>query len=318
MLVRFFVAVGLAVPALAVVGVRESPVAQAACVVSTIESQGRSNDAVRCIQRALRSEGFGPGPIDGVFGSQTAAAVAAYQTNRGISNSAVVTPRTARALGIWKNPPCAPAKNVPASATTVVDVRSSGSWATLRLMKRTATGWKCKGAVMPARVGRNGVRPLARRVGGDGTAPSGVFRLGKMTAPNGDVFRFFGTKADPGVQGAWHDVQPNDCWWTDPGTKKYNRLIRRSASRCTGENEYLPSYRKSYSRAALIAANMGRNRVGDDPGETPRAAAIFLHRHAKDGRGRSKATSGCVSLSGRKLDFVLRRLPTTGTYFSIS
>lgn len=301
-----------------VVAVADASPAMAACTVSTIESQGRSNAHVECIQQALKNARFDPGPVDGVFGVRTAAAVRAFQSSEGLAGNGVVVPRTARALGIWKNPPCRPKKVVPARATTVVDVRSSGSWATLRLMKRTDSGWSCQGAVMAARVGRNGVTPLAQRVGGDGTTPTGAFGLGRMTAPNGDVFKFFGTKADPGVKGAWHDVQPDDCWWVDPGTKKYNRLISRSATTCPGENEYLPSYRNSYSRAALIAANMGPNRAGDDPGETPRAAAIFLHRHARDASGASKATSGCVSLTGPQLDLVLRRLPLRGTWFAIS
>ena len=53
---------------------------------------------------------------------------------------------------------------------------------------------------------------------------------------------------------------------------------------------------------------MGPNRSGDQPGEPPLAAAIFLHRHSYDGAGNTKTTAGCVSLNADNLAFVLRRL----------
>ena len=142
---------------------------------------------------------------------------------------------------------CQPHQPVPSAARVVVDVIANGSSATLQVMHRaSANGWTCR-APLAARIGRNGVRPLAERVGGDGTTPSGVFPLGTMTTAEGEPFQFFGNGANPGVPGAWHQVRPSDCWWTDPGTEAYNTLVARAPSECTGDNEYLPNYRTTYS-----------------------------------------------------------------------
>ncbi len=170
---------------------------------------------------------------------------------------------------------------------------------------------------MSARVGRSGVKPLANRVGGDGSTPSGVFELGVMTAPDGQTFSFFGNGSNPGVASGWRQVQVGDCWWADPGTADYNTLVTRVAASCRGENEYLPGFVNSYSRAAVIAANLGADRIGDEPGETPRAAAIFLHHFSYDAAGKVTPTSGCVSLAGADLDFVLTRLNVGETWFVI-
>lgn len=219
------------------------------------------------------------------------------------------------------DPACLPPAGVPASARQVVVVRSSGSFALVDLLERAGTsesgGWTCTLRDVPGRVGRNGVRPLAQRVSGDGTTPSGVFALGTMTAPNGDTFQFFGNGADPGVAGGWHQVQSGDCWDATGGDATYNTLTSRPAANCTGEDEYLPSVTGAYSRAALIAANMGPDRSGDQPGEIARAAAIFLHRFSYDTAGNSRPTSGCVSLAGPDLDVVLRALVPGEAWFAI-
>ena len=160
--------------------------------------------------------------------------------------------------------------------------------------------------------------PLAERRSGDGTTPSGVFGIGTMTAPNGDQFQFFGNGANPGVHGDWHQVQYGDCWEETPGDPAYNTLVARPPSQCVGpDDEYLPGSPTAYSRAALIDANMGPNRSGDQPGEPALAAAIFLHRYSLDANGNSKATAGCVSLAGGDLDFVLTRIVPGQAYFVI-
>ena len=55
---------------------------------------------VRAIQTALKKNGFDPGPVDGEFGSLTAAAVRAFQTTRRLVVDGEVGPKTARSLGI--------------------------------------------------------------------------------------------------------------------------------------------------------------------------------------------------------------------------
>jgi peptidoglycan hydrolase-like protein with peptidoglycan-binding domain len=55
---------------------------------------------VKAIQRGLGQAGFNPGPVDGVFGPQTQAAVLGFQATRGLIPDGEVGPRTAKALGV--------------------------------------------------------------------------------------------------------------------------------------------------------------------------------------------------------------------------
>jgi len=212
---------------------------------------------------------------------------------------------------------CSPPAGVPTDAGQVLVVSSSGSRADADLLINEGTGWQCARMDMSGRVGRNGVRPLSQRRSGDGTTPSGVFGIGTMTAPDGEVFQFFGNGDDPGVPGEWRDVEPGDCWGATPGTPVYNTLVTRTAAACTSPDEYLPNITGAYSAAALIDANMGPGRSGDEPGEPPLAAAIFLHRHSYDTAGNSESTAGCVSLSEGDLTFVLTRIVPGEAYFVI-
>lgn len=50
------------------------------------------------LQRALRSAGYDPGPIDGTYGQQTEDAVVAFQQANGLADDGVVGPDTAAAL----------------------------------------------------------------------------------------------------------------------------------------------------------------------------------------------------------------------------
>ena len=59
---------------------------------------GQDKKIVRDIQQALLSQGFDPGPIDGFFGSKTAAAVAAFQRVKGLVADGEVGPQTAAYL----------------------------------------------------------------------------------------------------------------------------------------------------------------------------------------------------------------------------
>jgi peptidoglycan hydrolase-like protein with peptidoglycan-binding domain len=68
-----------------------------------IYRQGAANldpEVVRAIQFALATAAFDPGPIDGDFGPNTTAAVAAFQTVNGLISDGEVGPQTAGALGV--------------------------------------------------------------------------------------------------------------------------------------------------------------------------------------------------------------------------
>jgi len=64
-------------------------------------TRGNDHDqTVRNLQRALRREGYNPGPIDGIYGSKTRRAANAYQRDHGLPVDSQVNPSLLRDLGI--------------------------------------------------------------------------------------------------------------------------------------------------------------------------------------------------------------------------
>jgi peptidoglycan hydrolase-like protein with peptidoglycan-binding domain len=61
--------------------------------------QGDSGSDVEALQRALTSQGFSPGAVDGIFGPATESAVRSFQSARGLTIDGIVGPATWRALG---------------------------------------------------------------------------------------------------------------------------------------------------------------------------------------------------------------------------
>jgi hyperosmotically inducible protein len=59
---------------------------------------------VRAMQEALKSKGFDPGPIDGVYGPQTANAVKEYQRSENLSVTGRANPETLNKLGVEGRP----------------------------------------------------------------------------------------------------------------------------------------------------------------------------------------------------------------------
>ena len=62
--------------------------------------QGSSGEAVRTIQTKLQRWGYYDGAIDGIFGSETTAAVKEFQRKNGLAVDGIVGPRTLEALGM--------------------------------------------------------------------------------------------------------------------------------------------------------------------------------------------------------------------------
>lgn len=52
------------------------------------------------VQQRLEELGYNPGPIDGVFGSQTADAVRQFQQDQGLDADGIIGPATLAALGL--------------------------------------------------------------------------------------------------------------------------------------------------------------------------------------------------------------------------
>lgn len=63
-----------------------------------ILTNGARGTGVADLQRRLQGLGFSPGPVDGVYGPQTRAAVRAYQSSRGLSADGIYGPQTEGAL----------------------------------------------------------------------------------------------------------------------------------------------------------------------------------------------------------------------------
>jgi N-acetylmuramoyl-L-alanine amidase len=61
-------------------------------------------DVVRAIQRAVLAAGYDPGPVNGVYGHNTAVAVGAFQAVRGLVIDGQVGPDTAAKLGVDLSP----------------------------------------------------------------------------------------------------------------------------------------------------------------------------------------------------------------------
>lgn len=188
--------------------------------------------------------------------------------------------------------------------------------ATLQIVARSSNGqWRCQQAPVIARLGKNGSRPLVDRRSGDGTAPAGVFALGKVRAWDGQQFQFFGNRGDIGVRGSYRLVRNEDCWGATPHTASYQQLV--NAPGCSSPDEWLAGIGDVYGHAAVIGANLDPI-SGALPGEPAFAAAIFLHRNSYSANGASRPTSGCVSLAEDDLEFALRLIdPSLNVQFAI-
>ena len=187
---------------------------------------------------------------------------------------------------------------------------------TVEVAVRTDDGvWRCQRGPQPARFGRQGTRPLAERRSGDDTTPAGVFPLGLVTAWDGETFSIFGNHPDPGTLAPYRGVRYEDCWGATKNAARYQHLV--NLPNCSGPDEWLPEIGDVYAHAAVIGANLDPI-SGDAPGETPFAAAIFLHRHSYDANGDTRATSGCVSLSMTDLVDTIKLLdPRLSPHFAI-
>lgn len=71
------------------------------CPTLRVGSRGAS---VTELQTLLRNAGFDPGPIDGIFGTRTQAAVIAFQRSRGLVPDGIVGINTWTALGVQCRP----------------------------------------------------------------------------------------------------------------------------------------------------------------------------------------------------------------------
>src|SRR5581483_3024236 len=69
----------------------------ALCAVPVL---AQSHETVRETQQALKDKGYDPGPVDGVMGPQTRAALKSYQEKENINSDGVLGPKTMDSLGV--------------------------------------------------------------------------------------------------------------------------------------------------------------------------------------------------------------------------
>ena len=68
------------------------------------------SEEIKKLQEALKAKGHDPGPVDGIMGSKTRAAVKAFQEASGLKGTGRLDDQTAEKLGVER--PKAPAKEV--------------------------------------------------------------------------------------------------------------------------------------------------------------------------------------------------------------
>ena len=59
---------------------------------------------VKAAQRALKEQGFDPGPVDGLIGPRTREALKSFQTSNGLETTGTLNPATAKKLGVEPGP----------------------------------------------------------------------------------------------------------------------------------------------------------------------------------------------------------------------
>nr|WSY52323.1 L,D-transpeptidase family protein [Streptomyces sp. NBC_00886] len=173
------------------------------------------------------------------------------------------------------------------TATQVITVKASGSYATVTAWAKGSSGWKAQFSTSAARVGSNGVTDGATRKQGTYTTPSGTYTLTEG----------FGVQSS-GTSMPYHVVNNTDWWVEDPESKYYNSMhgevgadfpLTESGDR---GSEHLVNYPTQYAEALVI----NFNRWPATPG---RGAGIFLHVNG------SGATAGCVSVPRATMDRIM-------------
>lgn len=115
---------------------------------------GSTGPSVRELQQLLKNAGFDPGPIDGIFGSRTQAAVIAFQKEMHLVADGIVGVRTWTALGV--NCGVVPPAPCPAG-TTAYTIKAGDTFYNLAIRFNTTVE-----AIMRA---NPGVNPNALRIG---------------------------------------------------------------------------------------------------------------------------------------------------------
>ena len=180
--------------------------------------------------------------------------------------------------------------DTPAAATQLVTVEAKvlrTTYAELRTWKKVRGCWVAAAGPYTARLGKSGLS--ANRREGDGTTPTGTFRIGRT---------MYGNEPNPGVTFAYRRLRCGDWWDEDPRSPTYNSFQH---VRCGvrppfgGASEGMWQQPKPYPYLAVIEYNTR-------PVVPGKGSGMFLHAQT------GGPTIGCVSLRKDQLRAVLRWL----------
>lgn len=161
--------------------------------------------------------------------------------------------------------------------------------ATVTMWERKAGAWGIAAGPFDTRLGRNGLSPA--HVEGDGTTPIGSFR----------IVSAFGLAKRARTALPYTQLVEDSCWISDSARADYNRMVSLGNCRLPNEHLFRIAEAGPYERAIVTSYNMW-------PIVPKVGSAIFIHSHSYDSRGRTKTTSGCVSLSDTDLAALWTRL----------
>jgi peptidoglycan hydrolase-like protein with peptidoglycan-binding domain len=103
------------------------------------------NSQVRSVQQALKDKGYDPGPIDGLYGPRTRAALRDYQEHEHLSASGKMDAKTLNSLGVQATP----AEEFHSAANSSHEYAQGGkqiAHGSKALVKDTAHGYVGQGA----------------------------------------------------------------------------------------------------------------------------------------------------------------------------
>lgn len=165
-------------------------------------------------------------------------------------------------------------------------VKESSS-ATLSVYIKSEVGWRKQFGSIPVRIGRSGFSERHRE--GDGTTPMGSYGIPSV----------FGIAPVPENGYPYIRIRENYCWVLRQSEKTYNTMVK--GSKCVRGDEDLYRIAKGgpYRRSIVLDFNMS-------PVVRGHGGAIFIHSHSYYASGKTKPTSGCVSMTSAQLLKVLK------------
>jgi L,D-peptidoglycan transpeptidase YkuD (ErfK/YbiS/YcfS/YnhG family) len=180
--------------------------------------------------------------------------------------------------------------DVRATARQLITVEATSmrtTYAELRTWRKVKGCWVSAAGPYTARLGKNGLSSNRRE--GDGTTPTGVYRIGPT---------MYGNEPNPGVRFRYRRVRCGDWWDEDPRSPTYNSFQHVACGTTppfAGNSEGMWQQPRPYPFLAVVEYNMR-------PAVPGKGSGIFLHAQT------GGPTIGCISIRKAELRTVLRWL----------